>query len=232
MGGHDHTSSVHAVALDYPTNTNSWNRKGHDHTSSVHAVAPSLRGKKQSPESMIGNSDGRYAPMGNTSSVIDGEPSHALRALLLRRWRAVFPSLSAFASDWPAVLSHPALLYPHSPIRTGNRSTGCGITFQSHCHSPCAGLSPAIPMMGNRDAHQKGGSSADIPHRNLAPLAHGHKPRLPRPTCQAGIEDQRGTEAQKTPCGATPNKSAGAANDLNSFVGSWHRDAHGMVIQG
>ena len=143
-----------------------------------------------------------------------------------------FKSLSAFASDWPAVLSHPALLYPHSPIRTGNRSTGCGITFQSHCHSPCAGLSPAIPMMGNRDAHQKGGSSADIPHRNLAPLAHGHKPRLPRPTCQAGIEDQRGTEAQKTPCGATPNKSAGAANDLNSFVGSWHRDAHGMVIQG
>ena len=41
--------------------------------------------------------------------------------------------------------------------------------------------------------------------------------------CQAGIEDQRGTEAQKTPCGATPNKSAGAANDLNSFRRTWHR---------
>ena len=118
--------------------------------------------------------------MGNTSSVIDGEPSHAPRALLLRRWRAVFPSLSAFASDWPAVLSHPALLYPRSPIGResiktgtkadspdglycsgerilppyaqlmGNRSTGCEIAFQSHCHSPCAGLSPAILMMGNR----------------------------------------------------------------------------------
>ena len=40
-GGHDHTSHVHAVALDYPNNTKSWNRKEHDHTSSVHAVAPS-----------------------------------------------------------------------------------------------------------------------------------------------------------------------------------------------
>ncbi len=40
--------------------------------------------------------------------------------------------------------------------------------------------------------------------------------------CQAEIEDQRGTEAQKTPCGATPNKSAGAANDLNSFRRTWH----------
>lgn len=32
-------------------------------------------------------------PMGNTSSVIDGEPSHAPRALLLRIWRAVFPAV-------------------------------------------------------------------------------------------------------------------------------------------
>ena len=32
------------------------------------------KGKKQSPKSnLVGNSDGRYAPMGNTSSVIDGE---------------------------------------------------------------------------------------------------------------------------------------------------------------
>ena len=29
-------------------------------------------------------------------------------------------------------------------------------------------------------------------------------PRLLTLSCQAGIEDQRGTEAQKTPCGATP----------------------------
>ena len=28
----------------------------------------------------------------------------------------------------------------------GNRSTGCEIAFQSHCHSPCAGLSPAFPI--------------------------------------------------------------------------------------
>ena len=31
-------------------------------------------------------------PMGNTSSVIDGEPSHALRALLLRRLESRFSS--------------------------------------------------------------------------------------------------------------------------------------------
>ena len=28
-----HSSNVHAVALDYPNNTKSWNRKGYDHTS-------------------------------------------------------------------------------------------------------------------------------------------------------------------------------------------------------
>jgi hypothetical protein len=32
-----------------------------------------LPDKKQSPMSDYGHSDGRYAPMGNTSSVIDGD---------------------------------------------------------------------------------------------------------------------------------------------------------------
>jgi len=41
--------------------------------------------KEQSPESNpVGNSDGRYAAEGIPSSVIDGEPSHALRALFLQ----------------------------------------------------------------------------------------------------------------------------------------------------
>ena len=70
-------------------------------------MTPSLRGKKQSPMSDYGHSDGRYAPIGNTSSVIDGEPSHALRALLLRIWRAVLLLLSAVASSCPDVLMYP-----------------------------------------------------------------------------------------------------------------------------
>lgn len=86
---------------------------------------------------------------------------------LSSRWRGLS------ASDVLAPLLTPLTLWRNPPRRTGNRRTGCGITFQSNCHSPCAGLSPAFPMTGNRNAHQKGGSSADIPHRNLAPLAHG-----------------------------------------------------------
>ena len=80
-------------------------------------MTPSLRGKKQSPESMIGNSDGRYAPMGNTSSVIDGEPSHAPRALLLRIWRAVFPAVIGNIPQTPAdMLSHLWIPIPRSPV--------------------------------------------------------------------------------------------------------------------
>lgn len=91
---------------------------------------------------------------------------------LSSRWRGLS------ASDVLAPLLTPLTLWRNPPRRTGNRRTGCGITFQSNCHSPCAGLSPAIPMMGNRFCpttwHQSPEHHhTDIPHRILAPLAHG-----------------------------------------------------------
>ena len=91
---------------------------------------------------------------------------------LSSRWRGLS------ASDVLAPLLTPLTLWRNPPRRTGNRSTGCEIAFQSHCHSPCAGLSPAIPMMGNRfcptTPHQsRGHHHTAFPNRNLAPLAHG-----------------------------------------------------------
>ena len=59
---------------------------------------------------------------------------------LSSRWRGLS------ASDVLAPLLTPLTLWRNPPRRTGNRRTGCGITFQSNCHSPCAGLSPAIPI--------------------------------------------------------------------------------------
>ena len=59
---------------------------------------------------------------------------------LSSRWRGLS------ASDVLAPLLTPLTLWRNPPRRTGNRRTGCGITFQSNCHSPCAGLSPAFPI--------------------------------------------------------------------------------------
>ena len=92
--------------------------------------------------------------------------AEAYMAFPFQDWRAVFPSLSAFASDWPAVLSHPALLYPRSPI--GRESIKTGTKADSPDGLYCSGeriLPPYAQLMGNRNAHQKGGSSADIPHK-------------------------------------------------------------------
>lgn len=43
------------------------------HSAPIAGTSATAAAQKQSPESMFGNSDGRYAPMGNTSSVIDGD---------------------------------------------------------------------------------------------------------------------------------------------------------------
>jgi len=61
-----------------------------------------------------------------------------------------FKSLSVFASDWPAVLSHPALLYQHSPI--GRESIKTGTKADSPDGLYCSGertLPPYAQLMGN-----------------------------------------------------------------------------------
>lgn len=121
---------------------------------------------------MFGNSDGRYAPIGNTSSVIDGEPSHALRALLLRIWRAVFPAVIGNIPQTPAdMLSHLWIPIPRSPI--GRESIKTGTKADSPDGLYCSGgrtLPPYAQLMGNRfcptTPHQsRGHHHTDIPQK-------------------------------------------------------------------
>ena len=99
-----HASNVHAVALDYPNNTKSWNRKGYDHTSPRSPVVKSCL----HPTAQIGR---------------------------------------------PAVLSHPALLYPRSPV--GREALLHGHSSREYppdglYNSGGRTLPPYAQLMGNR----------------------------------------------------------------------------------
>ena len=131
-------------------------------------MTPSLRGKKQSPMSDYGHSDGRYAPIGNTSSVIDGEPSHALRALLLRIWRAVLLLLSAVASSCPDVL-----MYPDPAQLSSSKELPSTHYFRD-----------AQPYFRTRNSIRNS-------YRILAPSYRENTLVSKQLPCQAGIEDQR-----------------------------------------